>query len=131
MHEGLLPLTGVIAVHVLPVVAIATVGHEATNAQEDDAPALGAYRLGGRGLRRCDDDAVRRYCCLHGLFSCLWPRAAQSEPGGWLASAPLWRQTNARPDSVVKHTSRSETLATIRDVVLQLGDPSKRYYSIV
>ena len=119
MHEGLLPLTGVIAVHVLPVVAVATIGHEATNAQEDDAPTLGAHRLGGRGLRRCNDDAVRRYCCLHGHFSCPWPKTAQSGPDRRLAAPALRRQSIARPDSVNQHTSLSVALATIRDVVLQ------------
>lgn len=68
-HEWLLALTGVVVIDVLPVVGVTTVGHQTTHAQDDDTTALRANRPGGCHLRRCNDAAARRYCCLHRLLS--------------------------------------------------------------
>lgn len=130
-HEGLLAVTGMVAILVLPVVAVATIGHQPAHAQEDDPSALGANRLGRRCLRRCYDGAARRYCCLHGLFSCLWPKATCSrrDERVYLAGA------KARPNRVGLHQATRLLSALPWKLFtmwyFRLGDPSKRYYSIV
>lgn len=89
-HKWLLALTWMVVIDVLPVVAVATVGHETTHPQDHNAATLRTNCPRGRSLRRCHDAAARRYCCLHRLFSCVSrcraapdapPRAANRHPG--------------------------------------------------
>lgn len=95
-HEGLLTITRMVAVHMLPVVAVATVGHQSANAQKDDTPTFRANRLSRRGLRRCHNVAARRYCCLHRLISCLWLGATHGQPNGRLNPAAVARRLRLR-----------------------------------
>ena len=134
-HEWLLPLTGVVVIDVLPVVGVTTVGHQATHAQNDHATALRAKRPRGCHLRRCNDAAARRYCCLHRLLSSVSRLRAASPPfpnqacrTQTLPSADdlRWADLNIRGDKA----ARVLTLAYYSVVGTTLGNPSKRYYSI-
>ena len=133
-HKGLLTLTGMVVIDVLPVVAVTTVCHQATHAQDNNATALWANRPRGCYLRRRNDTAARRYCCLHRLFSCL-SRAritlAPFAPTRHVKLNPGRRRSlqvgmsNKRGSK----TARVLTLAYYSIVGTTLGNPSKWYYS--
>ena len=134
-HKGLLTLTGMVVIDVLPVVAVTTVCHQATHAQDNNATALWANRPRGCYLRRRNDTAARRYCCLHRLLSSVSRLRAASPPFPNQAcrtqTLPLaddlrWADLNIRGDK----TARVLTLAYYSVVGTTLGNPSKRYYSI-
>lgn len=130
-HKGLLTLTGMVAILMLPVVAVATVGHQPAHAQEDNPPTLGAYRLGRRCLRRCNSGAARRYCCLHGFLSCLWPKAAPGWLIGSLNSPADMRRFSPGGLPKSDHIAFSVASEVIQLWYFNLGIPSKRYYSKV
>ena len=123
-----------IVIDVFPVIAVATVGHQTTYAQDNHTTARWANCPRGCCLRRCNDAAARRYCCLHRLFSCL--SRARITPAPFAPARHIKLNPGHRRSLQVgtfnkrgSKTARVLTLANYSVVGTTLGNPSKWYYS--